>query len=106
VRRFSEAYKRDMTIEKRIEAREPVKLPVTLADGSTGTTRDVSATGLFFEIDNKLELGSVIDFRIELSTNGRSMWLKERAQVVRIETRGKRTGIAARMLDSHLEAAN
>ena len=93
-----------MTSEKRIEAREPVKLPVTLADGSTGTTRDVSATGLFFEMDNQLELGSVIDFSIELSTNGRSMWLTERGEVVRIEARGKRTGVAARVLDSRLQA--
>ena len=74
-----------MTIEKRIEARVPVKLPVTLADGSTCTTRDVSATGLFFEIDNKLELGSVVDFSIELSANGRSMLLTGQGEVVRIE---------------------
>jgi PilZ domain len=106
VRRFSEAYKRDMTIEKRIEAREPVKLPVTLADGNTGTTRDVSVTGLFFEIDNKLELGSVVDFSIELSANGRSMLLTGQGEVVRIEARGTRTGAALRMLDSHLEAAD
>jgi PilZ domain len=93
-----------MTIEKRIEAREPVKLPVTLADGSTGTTRDVSATGLFFEIDNKLELGGVVDFSIELSANGRSMLLTGQGEVVRIEARGKRTGVAARVLDSRLQA--
>ena len=104
MRDFSDAYKRDMTIEKRIEARKPVKLQLTLEDGSTGMTRDVSATGLFFEIDKQLELGNVIDFSIELSTNGRSMWLKERAQVLRIEARGKRTGVAARVLDSRLQA--
>lgn len=106
MRRFSEAYKRAMTIEKRIEAREPVELPLTLADGSTGTTRDVSISGLFFEIDNKLEPGSVVDFSIEISANGRSMLLTGQGEVVRIEAGGTRTGVALRMLDSHLEAAD
>lgn len=106
MRRFVGVYKRDMPIEKRIEARELVKLPFVMADGSTGITRDVSATGVFFEMDNKLELGSVVDFHIELSANGRSIKLAGQGEVVRIEARDTRIGAALRMLDSRLEAAD
>ena len=95
-----------MRSEKRNAPREAAELTISLADGSAGTTRDVSATGLFFEMDNKLELGSVVDFRIELSANGRSMLLTGQGEVVRIEARGTRTGVALRMLDSQLEAAD
>jgi len=95
-----------MRSEKRNAPREAAKLTISLVDGSAGITRDVSATGMFFELDNKLELGSVVDFHIELSASGRSMLLTGQGEVVRIEARGTRTGVALRMLDSQLEAAD
>ena len=93
-----------MRSEKRNAPREAAELAISLADGSRGTTRDVSATGLFFEIDDELEEGSVIDFRIELAASGRPIRLTGQGEIVRIERHGKRTGVAVRMLDSRLEA--
>jgi hypothetical protein len=93
-----------MRREKRNAPREAAQLTVSLADGSRGTTRDVSATGLFFEIDDELEEGSMIDFSVDLAANGRAMRLTGQGEIVRIERHGKRSGIAVRIFDSRLEA--
>ena len=100
MRRFSEAYKRDMTIEKRIEAREPVKLPITLADGSTGTTRDVSVSGIFFECNSNLAVGSDISFTLQLDGSDRGLRLIVDGRIVRVERKGERTGVGVQMLSS------
>lgn len=80
-----------------------VAIPVRLADGATGVTRDLSTKGVFFEMDCEPELGSVIEMTIELKLGSRSIWLKSRGRVVRVKSSGERTGIAVRMLESKLE---
>jgi len=89
-----------MTIEKRAEAREPVKLPISLADGSTGTTRDFSASGLFFECYSELGLGSEISFTLELDGMNRPLQLVAQGRIVRVEQKSERTGVGVRMLAS------
>lgn len=100
MRRFAAAYKRAMTIEKRAEVREPVKLPVSLADGSTGTTRDFSASGLFFECHSELGLGSEISFNLELDGLNRPLQLVARGLIVRVEQKSECTGVGVKMLAS------
>lgn len=94
-----------MRSEQRSETRQIVAMPVRLADGATGTTRDLSTKGVFFEMDDALELGSIIDLAIELKLGNRSLWMKSRGRVVRIEPLGGRTGVAVRMLKTRLETA-
>jgi hypothetical protein len=94
-----------MTNEQRSETRQQVAMPVLLANGATGTTRDLSTKGVFLEMDSDPGLGSVIDMTIELKLAERSMWLKSRGRVVRIEALGERTGVAVKMLESKLEMA-
>lgn len=91
------------TQSQREHERVPSARPVKLAD-ALGTTRDVSASGVYFEIDSDMVVGSDISFEIALDAPGGPMTLRCSGRVVRIEQKDGRTGIAVRMTDSRLEA--
>jgi len=86
----------------RIEPREQITLPLQLIGGGNGVTRDISACGLYFETDSELQVGSLIDFEIELDTPGGPMKFKAQGQIVRIEPQGGRTGAGVKLLASRL----
>lgn len=88
--------------EKRKDERIPTALPVKLGD-ATGVTRDVSASGVFFEIEANYRLGTEIAFSVELDTPGGKMVLKCEGEIVRIEPRGQRVGVAVRIVESTLQ---
>jgi hypothetical protein len=88
--------------EQRREERVFTVLPVDLGNG-TGVTRDVSASGIFFEIDSNYRLGSAIEFAVEMDTPGGKMLLKCEGEIVRIEPRGPRVGVAVKITTSSLE---
>lgn len=90
------------TQENRKEERVPAKLPVDLG-GATGITRDVSASGIFFETDASYAVGGSISFAVEFDTPGGKMMLKCEGDIVRIEPRGKRVGIAVKIVESKME---
>lgn len=90
--------------ENRCEPRVQVKLPLRLADGSTGITRDVSTSGLFFEMEGERILDPEIDLSVGLSLHGRAVWRQSHCRVVRIERQAGHTGVAVKLLDSQLEA--
>ena len=87
------------------EERVRATLPVSL-DGATGITRDVSATGVFFETDVNYAAGSEISFAIELQGPAGKMMFKCRGEIVRVEDRGGKVGVAAKIIESRLEAIN
>ena len=91
--------------DKRRNERILTALPVDLGT-ATATTRDVSASGVFFEIDASYALGSVIEFTVELDTPGGKMMLKCEGEIVRIEPRGTRVGVAVRIVNSALQPVN
>jgi len=91
-----------MGIDLRQQPREIVELPVSMQDGGMGKTRDVSATGLYLEMEGTLGSGSVVDLSIELSLDERPIFLTARGQVVRVEIRDGRTGFALRLVESKL----
>jgi hypothetical protein len=78
-------------------------LPVSV-NGITGITRDISATGVFFEIDDKLPHGSRIQFEIELNTPGGPLRLVCDGEVVRVVTEGGRSSVAAKILNQSIES--
>lgn len=83
--------------EPRYRTERPVQM------GSfTGVCRDLSASGLYFELDPAAQPGQVVSLSIDLDAMGRRMqWVME-AQVVRtVQTNGK-LGIGARILKQHL----
>ena len=86
----------------RIEPREQVTLSLQLIGGGNGVTRDISASGLYFETDSEQQVGSLIDFEIELDTPGGPMKFKARGQIVRIESLGGRAGVGVKLLVSRL----
>lgn len=83
-------------------------LPVRVQDGVLGLTRDVSATGVFFEIeavDPAYPLGSDISLTVELEAPTGKMLLKCRGSIVRTESRNSKIGIAVKISDSFFEKA-
>ena len=68
-------------------------------------TRDVSASGIFFEIDATYALGSSIRFTVKLDTPGGPVNLKCEGEIVRIEPRGPKVGVAVKITESAMEAA-
>jgi len=91
--------------EQRREERIQAALPVNLGNG-IGVTRDVSASGLYFEADSTFSPGSSISFSIDIETPGGAMVLSCRGQIVRVDQRGKQQGVAVRILESAVHAAS
>ena len=88
--------------DKRRNERILTALPVDLGT-ATATTRDVSASGVFFEIDASYALDSEIEFTVELDTPGGKMMLKCEGEIVRIEPRGTQVGVAVKITESAIE---
>lgn len=89
--------------EHRIEPRERIALPLNLGNGGQGMTRDISASGLFFETDREQRVGGLIEFEIEFDRIDGLMKFKAQGQIVRIEPRGDKTGAALKFLVTRLE---
>ncbi len=79
---------------------------VSLEDGVEGLTRDVSATGVYFVVDDKVEPGQVIRFSIEFSTpvgEPEILRLDCVGKVVRVESSDEKSGVAVAITESRLE---
>jgi len=88
--------------EHRKNERVPTELPVDLGTAK-GTTRNVSATGIFFETDASYAFGSSISFAVGLDTPTGKMLLKCHGDIVRIEPRLERVGVAVEITQSVME---
>lgn len=95
-----------MAKEHRTAPREALALPVQVTNAGTGTTCDISATGMFFEIDQAPKVGSEVELEIELDAPGGAMRLKARGSVVRLEARDGRMGVAVKLVASELRPAD
>jgi hypothetical protein len=92
--------------DNRKEVRVATALPVDLGGGGAAMTRDVSASGIFFEIDATYALGSSISFTVKLDTPSGPVNLKCQGEIVRIEPRGPKVGVAVKITESAMEAAS
>jgi hypothetical protein len=89
--------------DKRLEARMSTTRPVQL-DRGKGVTRNISTSAVFFETDVEYAVGSEILFAIELDgPAGEKSMLKCRGEIVRVELRGGKLGVAAKIVASKLE---
>jgi len=84
-------------------ARIPSRL-VVVENGKKGITRDISATGVFFEMDTHHQAGSAIQFHIELDTPGGKLKLVCEGEVVRVEDLNGKVGVAAKILKQEIKA--
>lgn len=78
------------------------------AGAGQGVTRDMSATGVYFETDMKLHQGSMIRFTIDFDNpiGGGKTQLECRGYVVRAEPHaGGKIGIAVKLDEQHLRNA-
>lgn len=78
---------------KRREKRVPAALPVQLGRAK-GVTRDVSASGAFFETDAKCRVGSPVHFAIQLATPWGPAHFDCRGTIVRVERHHGTMGVA------------
>ena len=90
--------------EKRREERVPAFLPVALTHAS-GITRDVSATGIFFETEAEYSPGNKIELTVELHSPAGKLQLKCQGAIVRIERHDSKVGVAVEITDSLLRYA-
>lgn len=72
-----------------------MKIPIRVAQIGVGSTVDVSASGVAFFIDAALELGSAIDFALQVEESGGPLELLCGGRVVRVERRGSSLFTAA-----------
>jgi len=90
--------------DKRVERRVAAVLPVTLGNLENGNskTRDVSASGLFFETDASLAPGAEIHLAVEIDTPAGRRVLKCQGTIVRVERLENRLGCAVKIVESLL----
>ena len=70
--------------QSRKEYRVTVSLSACLADTKC-TTRDVSATGVYFKLTGTFDIGERVDFVIEFDSPGGILILKCNGTIVRVE---------------------
>ena len=89
---------------RRRDERISTAFPVTI-NGATGKTRDISASGIFFEVDEDTKLGSKIQFSVQLDTPGGILKLVCEGEVIRLEKRDGKLGVAAKIISQEMEGA-
>lgn len=88
----------------RTEERIVCGLPVDLGI-ATGVTRDISASGVFFETEATYPLSSSIQFEMKLDTLQDNILVKCRGDIVRVEPRNKQVGVAVKITEAQVEPA-
>lgn len=86
----------------RTEERVSCGLPVDLGI-ATGVTRDISASGVFFETEATYPLSSSIHFQVKLDTPQDKMLVTCRGEIVRVEPRNKNVGVAVKITEALME---
>lgn len=87
--------------EQRVNPRERIALLLKLVDGARAVTRDISATGLYFEMQGAHALSGPVDFELQLPEV--SMKFTASGEIVRVELKDGRTGVAVRLIDPRLD---
>src|ERR1700682_4516847 len=82
---------RRVTDERRKAERFPMKVPIRFGAGS-GTTRDISGVGVYFETDYPFEAGGEIDFALVVPD---SVNVRCRGTIVRVDPLREHFGVAA-----------
>ncbi|MDB5943829.1 MAG: hypothetical protein JWQ13_3395 [Ramlibacter sp.] len=83
--------------DHRSAARFDTELVVDV-EGLSARTRNISATGVFFETDLDLPLGSLLQLNVQFTHGGRKHWLACEGEVVRVTQEDGHSGVGARLL--------
>ena len=87
--------------EQRIEPRESLALPLKMGDGSAAVTRDISASGMYLEINGQHQLRGAVVFEMHLAAA--RMKFTAEGEIVRLEHKDGSTGVAVRLVSPKLE---
>jgi hypothetical protein len=83
--------------EHRAAARFDTALTVDV-EGMSARTRNISATGVFFETDVDLPVGTLLNMSLQFQQGGRKHWLLCEGKVVRVTHADGQTGVGARLV--------
>ena len=92
-----------MSHQKRRHQRVPSAIPFTLDDGSDAITRDLSPSGVYFETEGRVAVGSVVRFSLQFDNPSGDLLFLCVARVVRVRDENGKLGIGAEIVESHLE---
>ena len=84
---------------ERIESNIPRQI-----NGLVTSAKDISATGIFFELNETHEIGSKIQFQLDITTPGGPMVVLCEAQVTRVVKKDGQFGIGAKILNQEIKA--
>ena len=70
------------------------------AGRSKGVTRDISACGLFFETDTDYSVGNKVKIALNLDTPWGKVMLRSYGEIVRVESRDHKVGVAVQFIDT------
>lgn len=84
---------------KRAADRFASELPLHI-NGVGGLTRNVSATGVYFETTAPAEPGSRVSFVVEVLISGKSVNMVCAGQVVRVDVKDDKVGVAVKLTSS------
>jgi len=87
--------------DRRREERVNVAMPVVLGEVS-GITRNVSASGIFVEVNGSFSVGQVLGLDVAFKGPGGRMALRCWAEVVWVELRQRCSGVGVRVVDASL----
>ena len=83
-------------MEQRTDPREALRLPLRLGDGTAAMTRDVSPSGMYFEIAGDYALRGPVVFEMELAEA--RMKFTAHGEIVRIDRMPGYTGVAVKLI--------
>lgn len=96
--------KRSLAASERGDERFPTELSME-TDGIPGLTKNVSATGIYFETQAAHEIGSRVHLTVEVNVRGEKLKLVCDGMVVRVDHKDGVLGIAAKLESSFFSAA-
>ena len=83
------------------EHRQAARFDTAIAvdvEGLAARTRNISATGVYFETDVDLPVGTPLNLNVQFTHGGRKHWLACEGTVVRVTHGDGQHGVAARLL--------
>ncbi len=83
--------------EQRAAERFGIGLPYTAEGGSSGQTRDLSATGLSFESDVSYPLGAIVKLTVRYGLDGHNFPLPCEVEVLRVDEKDGHFNIGGRL---------
>ena len=83
--------------DHRAAARFDTALAVSVA-GRKAETQNISATGVFFETDLDMPLGSLVSLSVQFTYGGRKHWMECEGKVVRVTHSDGHHGVGAQLV--------